>query len=85
MGKVALSLGCLVRSGVWNGKREDLEVTDIWVVWWGVTIGEVNQTDPISQQLGRWPQVWGVWSVQVYEMGRGKTWRQLIYESRDGG
>ena len=75
LGKVALSLGCLVRSGVWNGKREDLEVTDIGVVRWGVTIGEVDQTDPISQRLGRWPQVRGVWSVQVYEMGRGKTLR----------
>ena len=30
-GKVALSSGCLVRSGVWNGKREDLEATDIRV------------------------------------------------------
>ena len=47
IGKVAQSSGCLVCSGVWNGKREDLEVTDIWVMQWGVTIGEVNQTDPI--------------------------------------
>ena len=31
VGKVALSLGCLVHSGVQNGKRENLEVTDIWV------------------------------------------------------
>ena len=82
---MAPSSRCLVRSGVRNGKREDLEATDIRVARWGVTIGEVDQTDPISQRLGRWPRVWGVWSVQVYEMGRGKTWRRLIYESRDGG
>ena len=49
LGKVAPSLGCLVCSGVRNGKREDLEVTDLGVTRWGVTISEVNETDPISQ------------------------------------
>ena len=48
---MAPSSRCLVHSGVRNGKREDLEATDIWVVRWGVTIGEVNQIDPISQWL----------------------------------
>ena len=31
LGKVAPSSGCLVHSGVRNGKREDLEATDIQV------------------------------------------------------
>ena len=39
---MAPSLRCLVHSGVWNGKRGDLEVTDIRVTQWGVTIGEVD-------------------------------------------